>query len=41
VEAHGGSIAVSCRDEGGTTFRVELPAHLEAGNRVPEGELVA
>ena len=41
VEAHGGGIAVSCRDEGGTTFRVELPAQHGASALVPESELVA
>ena len=40
AEAHGGSISVSSRDEGGTTFRIELPAQIEAGDRVPDGELV-
>jgi signal transduction histidine kinase len=28
VEAHGGAIAVSSREGGGTTFRIELPAHV-------------
>jgi len=40
AEAHGGSISASNRDEGGTTFRIELPARLEAGARVPAAELV-
>jgi len=40
AEAHGGSISVSSRHEGGTTFRIELPVQLAAGDRVPESELV-
>jgi len=41
AEAHGGCISVSSRDEGGTTFRIELPAQLETGAQMPRAELVA
>jgi len=30
TEAHGGSISASLRDSGGTTFHIELPAHVPA-----------
>ena len=41
AEAHGGSISVARREEGGTTFRIELPAQQpEAGDRRTDGELV-
>jgi len=38
VEAHGGTIAVSSREGGGTTFRIELPTRVELAR---EAELVA
>jgi signal transduction histidine kinase len=42
AEAHGGHIAASRRDGGGTTFRIEMPLHAPATEQVPgEGELVA
>jgi signal transduction histidine kinase len=42
AEAHGGRISASSRDGGGTTFRIELPAHAGLGGGAPEhGELVA
>jgi signal transduction histidine kinase len=40
AEAHGGRISVSSREGEGTTFRIELPAQLEAGARLLDDELV-
>jgi signal transduction histidine kinase len=41
AEAHGGRISATSRDSGGTTFRIELPAHAGRDDPVPEEELVA
>ena len=40
AEAHGGRISVASREGGGTTFRIELPAPLGSGARIPESRLV-
>ncbi len=40
AEAHSGSISVASKGGGGTTFKLELPAELGAGDRVPDGRLV-
>jgi signal transduction histidine kinase len=42
ADAHAGGISAAGRDGGGTTFRIELPAHLlQTEDVLGEGELVA